>query len=315
VRVLICKNVSRPEASGHQICTTSREEILSQLRGVDVVIPAGASIGRTEMQRGEFGLIHVLGVGVDTIDVDAATELGIWVARVDGAKTANSDSVAEHAVFLTLAVSRRINQCRKSLEARTVSTPTGTALVGTTACIVGIGNIGSRIARLLSAFGVRLIGVHPRAIHVEGVEFARTFQPGELKQAVAAADYVILSASAAKLDAPLIDAEVLDAMKPGSSLVNVARGRLVDERALLAALERGHIRGAGLDVFVEEPVDPDHPLLGHENVVATPHIAGRTELCNTRMWTFFRDNLERYERGIQLEGVVNDPKHPRRHLR
>ena len=201
---------------------------------------------------GQFGLIQQFGAGVENIDIAAATSAGVWVANMPGL---NAVDVAEHAVMLLLALLRRLPESPSGFDPGHWGEPPGEALAGSTVCIVGLGAVGSQLARRLNPFEVRLIGVRrnvrrgapPTTPDIEMVGADR------LHEALMAADAVILTASHEPGRPPLIDRAALAAMRPGARLVNVARGALIDEAALLEALDQGRLAGAGLDVFTHEP--------------------------------------------------------------
>ncbi len=296
-----------PLIPGWKIATCRKDDIRAHLAGVDVVVPYLAAIDRSLIAAGSFGLIQQFGVGLETVDIKAATAAGVWVARVPSAGSGNAESVAEHAVFLMLALSRRFPQAERALRKGTVGEPAGLALKGKSVCIVGLGHAGSALARLLNGFGMRIIGVraHPEQGGPNGID-VRLFSAADLRSAVAAADYVVVCV---KLDAEtrnLIDSATFAAMKPGAFLINVARGGLVDPQALQAALESGALAGAGLDVFWEEPVDLEHPIF-RSNVIATPHIAGVTDESYSGIARAVAQNLYRFAKGEVPHYIVNAP--------
>lgn len=294
-----------------EIAACRREEITSNLAGVDVLVPYGAPIGADIIALGSFGLIQQFGVGLETVDVAAATSAGVWVARVPSAGTGNAESVAEHAILLMLALSRKLAQAREALQRRVVGDPAGKALFGKTACIVGLGGVGSALAVRLQSFGMNLIGVRsrPSIAGPSGVRM-RILGATDLVTAVAGADYVIVCVTQNASNQNLIDRKTLSAMKPAAMLINVARGGVVDYDALLEALESGQLAAAGLDVFPGEPVDPQHPLLKH-NVIATPHIAGVTDVSYDGIAREVARNVERYASGQRPLHAVNEPAAPR----
>jgi phosphoglycerate dehydrogenase-like enzyme len=325
MRILFCrKHFSQglaweglaPLLPGHEIVTCSKDEVAEHLNGVDIVVPFGAKIDLDLMRHSRFGLIQQFGVGLDTVDLQAATETGIWVARLPAAGTGNAESVAEHAILLMLALARHLPQAKLALEERRWGQPAGTSLLGKTACIVGLGDIGSAIAQRLSSFGMRLIAVRrdPERGAPDGVPVAEIYPSQELHRALRKADYVITCVNYDARSHHLIDQSALAAMKPGSYLINIARGGLVDQEALLDALRSGQVAGAGLDVFWEEPVDPTHPIFA-QNVIVTPHTAGITDAFYTMGARPFAENIERYQRGEPLHALVNAPVHPRHPLR
>jgi D-3-phosphoglycerate dehydrogenase len=238
------------------------------------------------------------GVGVDNVDVAAAYDLGITVVSTPGA---NAEAVAEHALTLILALSRRIGTTSRLLregrfdEAR--STAYATDLRGKTLGLVGFGNIGSRLAAMCRlAFSMRVIAFDPyvtaeRAASL-GVELA-----DDLSTVLRAADVVSIHTPLTPQTRGIVGKAALAEMKSTAILVNCARGGLVDEAALYDALREGRLAGAGLDVWAEEPVPTDHPLLGLESVIATPHVAGASQEALEAMATTVADDVLRVLRG------------------
>ncbi len=304
--------------SGHKLVVCAEEEIARRADDADVLIPAIARIDAAAIERGRFGLIHQFGVGLETVDIEAATRCGVFVARVPSSLSGNAASVAEHAVLLMLVLSRRMEDATRAFADRRVGVPLGAALLGKTACIVGMGNIGAAVALRLSGFGMRLVAVDdhrdPRRRLRPDVRIDRFHPLADLPEAVAGADYIVACINYHAGLHHLFGRTLLSAAKPGAILVNIARGGLVDPDALLEALASGRIGGAGLDVFWEEPVDPDHPLF-RENVVATPHIAGVTEVSYDGTAAVCADNIARYARGEPPLHAVNAPPAPRRRPR
>jgi phosphoglycerate dehydrogenase-like enzyme len=265
--------------AGHELMQCVEGKNIHHLDDADVIIPAIARIGSDLIERGRFGLVQQFGVGLEGVDIEAATRFGVWVARVPSSKSGNAESVAEHALLLMLALSRKLKELPQSLEARQVGAPLGAALLHKTACIVGLGNIGTALSLRLHACGMRLLAVddHPERHLPAAAEIERIFPLSELRAAVAEADYIVLCINYKASLHNLMDEAVLSSAKPGSMLINVARGGLVNPDALLAALKEDRLAGAGLDVFWEEPVDPELPLF-RQNVIASPHIAGVTDV-------------------------------------
>jgi phosphoglycerate dehydrogenase-like enzyme len=228
---------------------------------IDVVVPLWAELDAETIDAGQFGLIQQFGVGVENIDIVAATSAGVWVANMPGL---NAVDVAEHAVLLLLALLRRLPESPSGFDPGRWGDPPGEALAGSTVCIVGLGAVGSQLARRLDPFEVRLIGVRrdvrrgapPTTPDIEIVGADR------IHEALMAADAVILTASHEPGRPPLIDCAALAVMRRGARLVNVARGALVDEAALLEALDQGHLAGAALDVYTHEPY-PASARLAH----------------------------------------------------
>jgi phosphoglycerate dehydrogenase-like enzyme len=242
---------------------------------IDVVVPLSSELDAETIQAGKFGLIQQFGAGVEAIDIAAATSAGVWVANMPGL---NAVDVAEHAVLLLLALLRRLPESPSGFEPGHWGDPPGEALAGSTVCIVGLGAVGSQLARRLDPFAVRLIGVR-RDIHRGAPPTTPDIEivgADRIHEALTVADAVILTASHEPGRPPLIDRAALAAMRPGARLVNVARGALIDEAALLEALNQGRLAGAGLDVFTHEPYPASAPLAHHPKVIATAHNAALT---------------------------------------
>ena len=284
---------------------------------LDVLIATGPVKAEVFKAQAKPGLLQMASAGYDGVDVEAATEAGVWVASAPTSKTGNGESVAEHAVLLMLAAARRLNEemafSRAGAENRPEKPQGNKALFGKTVCIVGLGGIGDLLVERLRGFGMKLTGVdRSPADAPAGVE---TFGEHQLKEALAGADFVVLALPATKENENMIDADVLASMKEHAILVNVARGTLVDEAALLAALRSGHLYGAGLDVTKDEPVSKGNPLLDEARIVVTPHIAGSTDLMLDGSVKFLSEVLENYRKGKKSAGILNDPKEPKVELR
>lgn len=224
------------------------------------------------------------GIGYDNIAVDEATERGVAICVTPDAPTI---STAEFAITLMLSVLRRVKPTEKWLreqERRDFFTEyTGSEAHGLTLGLIGVGRIGSRVARVARALEMHVIAYDPfitkqRADEL-GIELLR-----EMAEVLGKAHVVSLHVPLTRQTERLMNAQTLAQMKPGAFLINTARGGLVDEQAVIQALDSGHLRGAGLDVFDPEPPPPDHPLLHRDNVVATPHIAGASLQSKDRLW-------------------------------
>jgi phosphoglycerate dehydrogenase-like enzyme len=281
------------------------------------IIFASGKVDAKEIEaQTSLALLQMTSAGYDGVDVDAATSAGIWVASAPTTKTGNGESVAEHAVLLMLAASRRLNEelALTHGHAQPPATPSiNRALFGKTACIVGLGGIGDLLIERLRGFGMTLTGVDNHPEHApEGV---KAYPHDQLKLAAADADYLILAIPATAENENMIDATVLAAMKKNAVLINVGRGTLVDEPALLAAVKSGHLFGAGLDVVKDEPVDKDNPLLTDPRIFITPHIAGTTDLMLEGTVRYLGEVLTEFRQGIRPAGIVNEPANPRIPLR
>jgi len=230
-------------------------------------------------------VISRVGVGYDNVDVAAAHAAGVIVCN---APLAPMVSTAEHTMALILAVTKHLPHQMERSSGGLKGEPVGRALEldGRVLGLVGIGRIASRVAVVAQALGMRVIATDPGVAEspVDGVDLVG------LNELLAMSDVVSLHAPALPATIGMIDADALDRMQPGSYLVNCARGPLVDHDALLAALDAGHLQGAGLDVTEPEPLPAGHPLLDRHDVVVTPHIASATVAGRRRLYEHAIDN-------------------------
>ena len=253
----------------------SPEEQVRRARDANVLLNSRGAVkwpGELLRQLPRLRMITVFGIGTDSIDLVTARELGIVVCNIPG-KTA--PVVAEHAFGLMLACAKRaVFQTDELRAGRWGTRVDNVYLHGKTLGVVGLGNIGSRMAQLGRAIGMRVVAwtfnPTPERGAALGVELV------DLEELLRTADVVSLHVKLTDQSRGLIGQRELAIMKPGAILVNTGRGALVDSAALVEALESGHLGGAGLDVFEQEPLPPDAPILRCRQVVLTPHNADST---------------------------------------
>jgi glyoxylate/hydroxypyruvate reductase A len=209
--------------------------------------------------------------------------------------------MAEYTLGWCLWVTQRVARFRRDQDARRWAPVDTLKLRGTTLCIVGLGDIGRHIARAARALSMRVIGVTRTGRSVAGVE--RIYRPRAIRAALGRADFAVLTLPLSAQTRGLIGARELAAMKASAWLINIARGPIVDEAALLSSLRARRIAGAVLDVFDTEPLPPRHPLWRLDNVVVTPHISGPS--TPDEIAPIFADNLRRYLAGRPLRFVVD----------
>jgi phosphoglycerate dehydrogenase-like enzyme len=252
-------------------------------------------------------LLQLLSAGYDKVDTRGLAQIGVPVADNGGA---NAPTVAEHALLLMLAVLRRLPMHHEALQrGEWLGLTRGLSLRelrGKRVGIVGFGRIGRDVARMVRGFLAEPVYVDAVAAPA-GVERELGARRVGLDELLATSDVVTLHTPLNADTLGLIDEAAIARMKPGAILINTSRGPVVDEAALVAALKAGRIAGAGLDVFQEEPIGGDHPLLGMDNVVLTPHVAGTTIDTWTRRIEFGLGNIERVARGEPALSVVNAP--------
>ena len=221
--------------------------------------------------------------------------------------TFNADSTAEHALFLMMALARRINECSRAFQAGTWGSPLGEALTGSRALVVGLGNVGKALARKLIALGMTVEAIRrtPDPTAEQEVGIAAAGDQSELLTMAARADFVVSTVVLTDETRGLFNRDLFKAMKPTAFVVNVSRGPVVRQQDLLEALQTGEIAGAGLDVYEEEPLDPSHLLLTMSNVVATPHIAGVTRQNYRGMCRVLAENILMFKEGKLPPTCVN----------
>ncbi|NIM26650.1 MAG: glycerate dehydrogenase [Gammaproteobacteria bacterium] len=246
-------------------------------------------------------LIAFVGIGAGNfVDLDAAAAQGITVCNTPGYA---DDTVAEHALAMMLALARHVARLDRDLRAgRWNQGLAGIELRGKRLGLVGFGGIGARMAELARGIGmqVRAWTRHPSAERARrhGIEFA------ELETLLGDSDVISVHAALTPETSGLLDAASFELMKPGVLIVNTARGEIIDEEALLAALDSGHVAGAALDVFHQEPLPAGHPLVALENVLLTPHVAYNTPEATHSLLDISIENIVRYARGNPVNVVA-----------
>jgi phosphoglycerate dehydrogenase-like enzyme len=274
----------------------------SQFAGVDVVLDHGGSMGTRAMAdvAGHVKLWQILGTGFDHFDLDYWRKKGILVSNCPGEFSAVP--LAECALMFMLLLSRHWQQTQQNLRRGVLYLPFGNELDGRSLGLVGFGASARELARRAKAFGMRISAIDIREISpAEQSEFGMKFagKPADLNRVLAESDFLSLHLHLNEQTRHIIDDRRLRLMKPTACLINVARGALVDEKALFEALSEGRLAGAGLDVFSQEPPAQDHPLLKLANVAATPHVSGATYGTSWRRADCAARNLDRIAAGLE----------------
>ncbi len=286
-----------PEVRVFQEYTT--EAMLPRMPEVDVLVISGAWQDTLLQQAEKLKWIQAIGVGYNQFPLAELQRRGI---RLTNAVGVNSNAVSEHALALILALARRLPEARDNQHRKywrpMISDPEARddEISGKTLGIVGLGAIGNRLASLAKAFGMRVIGTKGNPATYRGVA-DQVLPPERLGELLAVADFVVLSCPLTPKTTGLIGKAEFQCMRPSAYLINVARGPVVDEAALIAALQAGKIAGAALDVTVTEPLPPDSPLWEMPNVLITPHTAGETAQYEQRLVDIIVENVRRWERG------------------
>ncbi|MGH7041148.1 MAG: D-2-hydroxyacid dehydrogenase [Acetobacteraceae bacterium] len=277
----------------------TRAELDARMPEADVLVVSmlwdNALVARAPRLR----FIQSISAGVDQYDPTALKGAGIRLASAAGA---NANAVAEHAMALMLALARRLPEARDNQARRhwrgMIGDPAAREyeLAGKTVVLVGLGRIGGRIARLAKAFDMRVIAVRRDPASGAGPADA-VHGLSALPSLLGTADYLVLACPLTPETERLVDAQALARLAPTAALVNVARGRCVDEPALVAALAEGRLAAAALDCAAAEPLDPASPLWGMANVLITPHTAGETSAYEDNVIDILLENLARLRRG------------------
>lgn len=276
---------------------------LAERRGATVLIAGGETYDSAVFDElSEARMVARIGIGYDAVDLDSATERGVMVTNTpDGPTT----STAEHTIALMMAVAHELQPSAARLRAATgnyVGQQRSMELKGRTLGLLGYGRIGRAVAEIARAIGMRPLISDPA--YDDSVELDELF---------AESDVLSIHAPATPSTLGLIDADVFAKMKPGSILVNCARGPIVVTKDLVAALQSGQLMGAGLDVTEPEPLPSDHPLLHMNNVIVTPHIASNTTAGRARMESMAFEQVSMAMAGITPTELLNPEvlNHPR----
>ena len=279
---------------------------LSSVAGAQAVI-ASSRIRDDGAFMDQFPTIRVVsrtGIGLDNVSIADATARGVAVCYAPDAPTI---STSEHTVALLLAAAKHLKRCdselRRGGKTDYFTDYQGIELYGLQLGLVGLGRIGKRVAKFALALGMTVRAHDPFVTPEQARELGVELAPS-LEDVLRSADIVSLHIPLTDDTRNLLNTERLAMMKAGSYLVNAARGGLVDEAALLAALELGHLHGAGY-VFPNEPPDPKSPLLLRDDVIATPHIAGATQASKDRLWSSAITQALQVLRGERLPHLAN----------
>ena len=302
--------VERLEAAGDAdfdvVSRPTPEELREIIRSYDAIIIRSSVRVDADLvaAASQLKVIGRAGMGLDNVDIDAASLRGVIVMNTPGANTV---ATAEHTVAMLLALCRNVPQADASMRRGewTRSQFTGVQLYRKTLGIVGLGRIGAQVARRIRAFGMSIIAFDPYISDEVARELNVTLV--DLDELLARSDFITLHTALTPETQGLINATAIAHMKLGVRLVNCARGGLIDDVALVDALRSGHIAGAALDVFADEPLPSDSPLRGMPNVVLTPHIAASTIEAQRDVGTQIVDQVLAALRGEDFRNAVNMP--------
>jgi D-3-phosphoglycerate dehydrogenase len=282
------------------------DDLLAAVRDCDgLVVRSETKVTPTLMAAAtRLRVIGRAGVGVDNIDVPAATARGIVVMN---APDGNTITTAEHTIALLVSLARRVPQANDSLREGRWERKRfiGVELQGKTLGIVGLGRIGRVVAARAHAFGMNIIAYDPFVAPEQARDLEWEIAP--LDEVFARADFLTVHTPLTAETRGIINAQAFQKMKRGVRIINCARGGLVDERSLIAAIKEGIVAGAALDVFETEPPPPDHPLLAMDEVIATPHLGASTTEAQEGVALTVAEQMRDYLLTGALRGAVNVP--------
>jgi D-3-phosphoglycerate dehydrogenase len=315
LRILVCDGL---EKAGVEILrssssfavderpTISHEELNQIIGNYDaLIVRSKTRVTAGMLERGaKLRVVGRAGTGVDNIDVAAATRCGVIVMN---AAAGNTVTTAEHTLAMLLALARQIPQAVASTRAGKWEKNRflGVELMGKTLGVIGLGRIGSTVADRARAFGMNVLAYDPYFTREAARELMIEMVP--LDEVLSRSDFITLHTPLTDATRGIINDAAIEKMKPRVRIINCARGGLIDERALADALRSGKVAGAALDVFDQEPVQPDNPLLSMEQVITTPHLGASTQEAQLGVATMIADQVIDYLKTGAVRGAVNLP--------
>ena len=296
------RDVIGPLLAGHEMEVADEADLEDRLGEAEVLVCGPLDVGEALLKGApRLRLVHQWGVGVDRIDLEAGRKMGVAVCNVPSGGTGNAEGVAEIALMHLLLHSRKYARCQESIRKRRLFSPQGVSLWKKRACVVGLGNVGRNVVSRLKGMGMEVRGVNRTERESFGsLGLDGFYRLDSVEEALSGCRFVVLSLELNEETREVASGAFFKAMEPGSFLVNVGRAELVSRRALEGSLESGHLAGAGLDVFWDEPADPDDPLLANPKVTLTPHVGGVTDEALMGVAQTVADNISRLERGLDL---------------
>ena len=293
----------------------SEDDIIVQAQDADAILTVGAPMTRRVLEKlPKCQLIVRYGIGYDTVDVEAATDNNILLVNIPDFCL---EEVSNHALALLLACAKKIPHLNNLVkdgrwgEAKRVQSPME-SVHGQVLGIIGCGNIGRTTARKARCFGLDILGYDPYVDKTVAEEIDITLV--DLPELLEKSDYISVHTALTEETYHLIGEEQFKLMKPSALIINTARGSVVDEAALIRALQEGRIAGAGLDVFEQEPVDPGNPLLKMDNVIVMPHSASYSDVAFRRLRKSVGQEAARLLSGKWPKNVVNKTCQPKKKL-
>ena len=274
------------------IFNCEEKDLKNEIKDVDVAVPLMSRLTSDIIENAErLKLIHQFGVGLEGVDIETAKKRGIIVANIPANKTGNAYSVSELTLFLIFALLKNWNEAQICFKNRKIGVPLGDVILNKNFLVLGYGNVGKAVVDILKKFNVNIFVVR-REVKNKSTKKIKFLSFSDIFSILPEIDFLIVAISLNEQTRNFVDEDIIFRMKKDSFLINVSRGGTVKYEALLKALKEGRIKGAGLDVYWDEPFDPNDEILKY-NVVTTPHIAGSTSYSYTLMAKYMARNIKR----------------------
>jgi len=277
------------------------KDLIKKTKKAQIIIPISAKIDEEIFKKASnLRLVQQWGAGLDGVDIASATYYQVAVANVPTVGSGNAESVAEWYVMAALALSRKVCEIRSQVsEGYPWGSPMGQALYGRTAGLIGFGGIGKALAAYLRSFQMKVIAIKRYPDKITAQDFGLEWVGGvvDLPQLLKRAEYLFICVPLTAETTNMINEQELSLLPKGSFVLNAARGPIINKEALMKALSSGHLGGVALDVYWKEPPDPKDPILDYSNVLATPHIAGVTDVSNQGIGVQVVENIRRVMSG------------------
>ena len=298
------RGIALLKETGWNIVLPAATALTAEIADADgLVVRSATKVNRELLEKAtKLRVIGRAGVGVDNVDMEAATNRGVLVMNTPGG---NAVSVAEHTFALMLALARSVASSNTAIQAgRWEKSSSGVEMRGKTLGLIGLGRVGIEVAKRARVFGMDVIAYDPYVTQAAAREVEVELLP--LEEVLKRADVISLHTALSPATEKMINASAIAQMKKGARLVNCARGELIDEVALAEALKSGQLAGAAVDTFAKEP-PKDSPLIGLPNVIATPHIAGSTAEAQEQVGTLIAQQVRDYLAEGLIRNAVNMP--------
>src|SRR3984957_15956567 len=298
------RGIALLKETGWNIVLPAATALTAEIADADgLVVRSATKVNRELLEKAtKLRVIGRAGVGVDNVDMEAATNRGVLVMNTPGG---NAVSVAEHTFALMLALARSVASSNTAIQAgRWEKSSSGVELRGKTLGLIGLGRVGIEVAKRARIFGMDVIAYDPYVTQAAAREVEVELLP--LEDVLKRADVISLHTSVSPATEKMINAAAIAQMKKGARLINCARGELIDEAALAEALRSGHLAGAAVDTFAQEP-PKNSPLIGLPNLIATPHIAGSTKEAQEEVGTAIAQQIKDYLKDGLIRNAVNMP--------